>query len=231
MTNWYDTASPGDTVKSANWNSFIAAYPTGSADTAILVADGTDGHKAKASAGKIASDGTLTAVKIKSSIKWSAITALYDLPIEMGGTGADIGYQKMTNGIINAYLEYRNSNTQYAFFEGVFDKDWDGANLTAIIRWYTTSASTNNVQWKLYGARYTDGASRDMTLSSLLATITQANQGALAQNVTTETSTFTLTGTGRNFVLMLTRTSGGSDTLAANARFVNMEIYDIRTLA
>ena len=180
---------------------------------------------------KMCSAGVDATALARHKIDWTAITALYDLPIEMGGTGADIGYQKMGNGIVNAYLEYRNSNTQYAFFEGVFTKDWDGANLTAIIRWYTTSGTGNNVQWKLYGARYTDGSTRDMTLSTLLATITQTNQGALAQNVTTETSTFTLTGTGRNFVLMLTRTSGGADTLAANARFLSMELYDTRTLA
>ena len=165
------------------------------------------------------------------SIKWSAVTALYDLPPTMGGTGATIGYQKMSNGIVNAYLEFQNDTAQYLFLEGVFDKDWDETNLTGILRWYTTSADTNQVIWKLYGIRYTDGATRDLTVNTLLATITQSNQGALYQNVTTETSAFTLAGTGRNFILMLTRDYGAeSPSLAAYARFLNFEIYNTRTL-
>jgi len=168
---------------------------------------------------------------LPSSIKWTAITALYDLPPTMGGTGATIGYQKMTNGIVNAYLEFQNDVTQYAFFEGVFDKDWDTANLTAILRWYTTSADVNQVVWKLYGIRYTDAASRDIAVSTLKATITQSNTGALFQNVTTETAAFTLAGTGRNFVLMLTRDyAAESPSLAAYARFLNLEIYNTRVL-
>jgi hypothetical protein len=161
--------------------------------------------------------------------RFTPITAVYDNPVEMGGTGADIGYQKMGNGIVGTYLGYRTTPTQYAFFEGVLDKDWDASSLTAILRWYTTSPSTNQVVWKLYGARYSNGATRDMTLSTLLATIAQSNQGALYQNVSAETSAFSLNGSDRNFVLMLTRDHAGeSPALAAEARFLSLEVYGVR---
>jgi len=165
-------------------------------------------------------------------ILWLPQQMNFDVPPSMGGTGATITYEKLSNGIVQGYMEFTHDTTQYVFCEGVMPEDWDGAtvDVTAYLRWKTASATGNDVVWKIYGIRYTSAATRDIT-PLLLATITQTAGGAEVQNETPETTLSDMSGTGRNFVLMITRDYGaGGDTLDAAAGLLSVEIYPTRTL-
>jgi hypothetical protein len=63
-------------------------------------------------------------------------------------------------------------------------------------------------------------------------TIGKDNGGAEYQNESPETTLVDMTGTGRNFVLMITRDyATESPSLAASAGLLSVEIYCTRTLA
>lgn len=165
-------------------------------------------------------------------MQWAPQQMNFDVPPSMGGTGATITYEKLGNGIVQAYMEFTHDTTQYVFCEGIMPEDWDSAavDVTAYLRWKTASATRNDVVWKIYGIRYTSAATRDIT-PLLLATITQTAGGAEVQNETPETTLADMGGTGRNFVLMITRDYGaGGDTLDAAAGLLSVEIYPTRTL-
>lgn len=166
-------------------------------------------------------------------IQWLPQQMNFDVPPSMGGNGATITYEKLSSGIVQGYMEFTNTSIQYVFCEGVLPEDWDSAavDITAYLRWKTASASTNKVKWLIKGKRFTSGASRDFAVSDLLATIEQANGGAEFQNETSETTLVDMTGTGRNFVLMITRDyATESPSLAASAGLLSGEVYCTRTL-
>ena len=167
-------------------------------------------------------------------ITWLPQQMNFDVPPSMGGNGATITYEKLSSGIVQAYLGFTNTSVQYVFCEGVLPEDWDSAavDITAYLRWKTASTSTNKVKWLIYGKRFTSGASRNFAVSDLLATIEQANSGAEYQVETPETTLVDMGGTGRNFVLMITRDyATESPSLAASAGLLSVEIYPTRTLA
>jgi len=231
---WFDPVTDGDVLYDVRWNALVAAYPTGNTDLAILVADGTDGHKQKASAGKIGASGALTGVTFCHPIQWLPQQMNFDVPPSMGGTGATITYEKLGNGVVQAYMEFTNTSVQYVFCEGILPKDWDTGtvDITSFVRWKTASASTDKVKWKIYGKRFTSGADRNIVMTDLLATIEQANAGAEYQNESSETTLVDMGGTGRNFAIMITRDyATESPSLAASAGLLSLEIYPTRTLA
>ena len=167
-------------------------------------------------------------------ISWLPQQMNFDVPPSMAGTGATVTYEKLGNGVVQAYMEFTNTSVQYVFCEGILPKDWDTGtvDITSFVRWKTASASTNKVKWKIYGKRFTSGADRNIVMTDLLATIEQANAGAEYQNESSETTLVDMGGTGRNFAIMITRDyATESPSLAASAGLLSFEIYPTRTLA
>jgi hypothetical protein len=121
------------------------------------------------------------------------------------------------------YGEYAAGGDEYLQWITEMPAGWDGVNLTLIIDWLTTSATTNYVKWELYAKRFTNAVTLNTALASV-TTVEDQNNGASYLNSTTETAAFTVTGTGNFVVFALTRIAPTGTTLAAAARVINMQI-------
>jgi len=150
-------------------------------------------------------------------------------PLSQGGNGAEFITEKLGNGIERTYLGYGYAAAQYAYTELDLPEDWNGGNLTMIVNWETNGADLNTCAMRLYGARFADGATSDVALSTLLQTVTDTNTGAGQRNKSAESSTFTITGTGNHLSLMLNR-DYVTDTLDADAKILGVTLKCIRTL-
>jgi hypothetical protein len=161
-------------------------------------------------------------IQLPASI-WTVYT-----PLSMGGTGAEFVTEQLVNGIERTYLGYGHASAQYAFAEIDLPEDWNGGNLTVIVNWETTDATTNTCSMRLYGARFSDNATSDVALTTLLQTVTDTNNGAGKRNKSAESAAFTITGTGNHLSLKLNRDI--TDTLAASVKILGVTLKCIRVL-
>jgi hypothetical protein len=151
-----------------------------------------------------------------------------NLPYTVGGTDADFQTEVLSNGIERVYLGYDHTQTLTAYTTIDLPEDWDGGNLTVIIDWETANASLNTCQMLLYGARIADGTTSNVSLS-LLKTVLDTNTGAGYLNKTTESTAFTITGTGNKISLKLVR-DYTNDTVADVIKILGVTIKCIRNL-
>jgi len=151
-------------------------------------------------------------------------------PLSMGGTGAELVTEKLSNGIERTYLGYGYATTQYAYLEIDLPEDCaDASNLTIAMQWETVSAAGDTCVMDLYGARFADGSASNVALSTKLATMTDTNTGANQRNKSAETAPFTITGAGKHLSLVLVR-DFATDTLDAQAKILGTVLKIIRTL-
>jgi hypothetical protein len=134
----------------------------------------------------------------------------------------------LSNGIPEVRMTYTHSEAHNAYASVIMPQDWDGGNLTIFPIWKTASADGNTFILDVYAARFADNETRDVALTTKVATMTDTNNGAGKVNQGPETSAFTITGTGKTIELKLTR-DYATDTLAADVLLLGVMIKCIVT--
>jgi hypothetical protein len=102
-----------------------------------------------------------------------------------------------------------------------------GINMTATFYWTADTAEAGTVEWNLAAYRPADGITIDTVVANV-ANATDTFLGANLMHVTAETAAFQITGDGRFIFFELTR-DYTTDTLAANARILAIEVKYVRS--
>jgi hypothetical protein len=129
-----------------------------------------------------------------------------------------------------ASLTYLDTEIDYAWQHWLLPTDWTGA-LDARIEWRTT-ATTGNVVWQIQTACAATGGTMDPAWNTAQTVTTAAQGTANRRNITTFTG-LTTTGcaAGNTFFFRLVRDPAhASDTIAASAEFIGLELKYRRTL-
>lgn len=126
-------------------------------------------------------------------------------------------------------LNFDASTAEYAQFWIPMPKGWNEGTVTAQFLWSHASASTNyGVVWGLQGVAVSDGDSIDAAYGTA-QTVTDTGGTTNALYISPETAAITLGGSPAEGDMVCFRifrdASGGSDTLAINARLHAVKLY------
>jgi hypothetical protein len=119
---------------------------------------------------------------------------------------------------------------KYACFQFAFPKAWNLGTVTYRVRWTLNSTSTNSVVFGLQAVATSDGDVMDVAYGTAI-TITDAGLGTTAykQHTSATSSALTIAGTPAAGDMIDWRVyrdpTNGSDTLAATAEMIGIEIY------
>ncbi len=124
-------------------------------------------------------------------------------------------------------VDFDPTTDEFVEWTVVMPDNYDGSTITAVFVWLANSSSTNAVVWGLQGRSYADNEAIDQAWGTA-QTVTDANNGTNTINISAATSAITFAGTpagGEMVQFRLYRDAdNGSDTLAADARFIACKI-------
>jgi hypothetical protein len=146
----------------------------------------------------------------------------------MGGTGAELITEKLSNGVERTYLGYGDASAQYAYAIVKMPPDWNGGNLKLQLDWETTVATAAAIKMDITGDRIADAGTSNVALTTALISITDTNTGANLENQSAETADFTIAGSGNKIRLRLSRDI--TDALTADIKVLDLTLNYIRTL-
>ena len=142
---------------------------------------------------------------------WVAYT-----PLSESGDACIYETSQRSNGPAQVQLVYASTlaglstiGKENAYARVCMPGDWDGGMLTAnMVTETTVSSTTKTISFKIYGYRIGDGSTANLALttanSASVITLTDTNMGPEFENHSSESSQFTIAGSGGDIRLRLT---------------------------
>ncbi len=134
------------------------------------------------------------------------------------------------NGNCYQYGGFSATTTNRMQWNNAIPSGWNNGNLTAKVYWTSTSATQNgDVKWDLFAYAFADTVALDTALPSVVSVTDTLSTNDVMQ-VSAETATFTITGTGKFNILEVQRDyDDAADTLDDKAQILGVEIKYVRT--
>jgi hypothetical protein len=156
-----------------------------------------------------------------TSPEWSFPTSNPGAPACVTGSNTQFGVMDFADG----------ANTLSAQWHMKLPSDWT-STIDVSLRWFTT-ATSGNVVWQVSTICVADAETSDPAFNTA-STVTDAAKGTTVQQNDASITTLTVTGCAAGelmYVRVFRDPTNGSDTLAATARLVGLELTYRRLLA
>jgi hypothetical protein len=128
------------------------------------------------------------------------------------------------------YGSFTHTSTCRMQWNNALPSGWNNGNLTARVYWTSTSATQNgDVKWDLLAYSFGDTNPLDTALPAIISVTDTLSTNDVMQ-VSAETGTFTITGTGKFNIIELQRDYDDvTDTLDDAAQILAIEVKYVRT--
>lgn len=149
-------------------------------------------------------------------------------PLAMGGDGADLGHERLTNGFERWFVQFGYTTAQYACAEVLLPDGYTDSSLTITADWETESSTLGTCVLNVYGELIDDNDLSSVALTSPIATVTDTNNGAGRRNVSTATA-INPAGSGNRLMLRITR-DYGTDTIEDDIKIIGLCIKGTKVI-
>lgn len=147
-------------------------------------------------------------------------------PSETNGCGYPEKVEYGASGFDMFVMPFDPDTNEYAEWTVITPSDWSGTSVTAIFYW-THSSGSGNVRWGIQGRGYANNVAIDSAWGTAVEVL-DGSTGVDRVNVSSESSTITITGTAASRVTQFRvyrDAIDGTDTLSDDARLLAVRIY------
>ena len=177
-------------------------------------------------------DGVWAAVSITDTftirLPASEIAQNIMTPLSMGGDGADVGKERLSNGFERWFVQFGYTDDQYACAEVLLPDGFTDDSLTITVDWETESSTLGTLVLEVYGELIDDNDLSSVALTSPIATVTDTNNGAGRRNVSAATA-LNPAGSGNRLLLRITR-DYGTDTIEDDIKIVGIAVQGTKVI-